>query len=50
MRDITDTMTLGIALDDLGDVRMVRVRHAREQVVLDLVLRPPTIQLRTGTA
>ena len=30
MRDVADTVTLSVALDDLGDIRVVSVRHPRE--------------------
>lgn len=40
-RDIPDAVALGVALDDLGDVWVVRVRHPRKQVVLDLVVEAP---------
>ena len=38
MGGVADPVLLGVALDDLGDVRVVSVRHPREQVVLDLVV------------
>src|SRR5688572_31616473 len=48
--DVADTVTLGVALDDLGDLRVVSVRYPREQVMLDLVVEASHHPAEDGVA
>src|SRR6478735_3356734 len=41
LRDVADAVLLRVALHDLGDMGVVRVRDPWEQVVLDLVVEAP---------
>src|SRR5438067_5563647 len=40
LHGVADAVPRGLAPDDLRDVRIVRVLHAREEMVLDLVVEP----------
>src|SRR5260370_3411914 len=40
LRRVANAVFRRIALDDLGDLRIVRVRHTREEMMLDLVVEP----------
>src|SRR3954468_23933276 len=50
LREVADAVLRRIAADDLGDLRIVRMRDAREEVMLDLVVEPAERPRENGVA